>query len=329
MPKVSVILTNYNYAAYLPKRLDSIVQQTFQDFEVIYVDDASEDNSVEIARHYLPERSSTFIVNERNSGSPFRSWNKGVQQARGDYLWLAEADDWADPRFLAETVQIMQAHPGLGLVYCSSRIVDAQNRITGETISLTDDLDQQLWRQNFTMHGAQFCLQYLISRNVIHNASAVLIRRTSWDQAGQADENMRLAGDWLQWVKILEHADIGYTALPLNFFRTHAQSAREQVSQDFSDIVEYYQVLHYIAQHFTPSADTMSQAFEELFLRCMARRPKMSSLSHRHTLQQLCRIVQELGQYDPGILKTVLRFVRAGSKRKLKRLWNDLRREKP
>ena len=328
MPKVSIIIPNYNYAGYLPRRLHSILEQTYQDVEIIFVDDCSTDKSLEVAKEQLSGHQVEYILNNQNSGSPFKSWNKGVQRARGEYLWLAEADDWADPRFLAETSRMMEEHPQLGLVYCSSKTVDQQDNILGETISLTDDFDTELWRHNFTMDGARFCLNYLIYRNIIHNASAVLIRRTSWDRAGQADGSMRLTGDWLQWVKILEHADIGYIARPLNFFRSHPQCAREQVIRDYSDVPEMYQVLHYITQHFMPPAELKSQAFEKLFLACMARRPGISYFFHRQNLKRLFRIYQQVRQLDPDILQRLLRFTTASSQRKLKRLWEHSRKRR-
>src|SRR5690606_20133074 len=100
-PKVSVILPNYKHANYLQDRLDSIFNQTFQDFEVIILDDASTDNSLDVLEPYRNHpRTSHFIINETNTGSPFKQWKKGLEMARGEFVWIAESDDYCDLNFL-------------------------------------------------------------------------------------------------------------------------------------------------------------------------------------------------------------------------------------
>ena len=99
--KVSVIVPNYNYARYLPIRLESILNQTFKDFELILLDDASTDNSIQILENYRNHPNvSQLVVNKVNTGSPFQQWMKGILLARGEYIWIAEADDIADLQFL-------------------------------------------------------------------------------------------------------------------------------------------------------------------------------------------------------------------------------------
>ena len=103
-PKVSVIVPNYNHASYLKQRIDSILNQTFQDFEVIILDDCSTDNSLEVLSHYKNHNKvSHCVFNDTNSGSTFKQWDKGIQLAKGEWIWIAESDDWAEPEFL-ETI---------------------------------------------------------------------------------------------------------------------------------------------------------------------------------------------------------------------------------
>ena len=104
MPVVSVIVPNYNHAQFLPSRLDSILGQTFADFEVIYLDDASTDNSERVIAPFLEDRRIRVIRNTVNSGSAFKQWNRGVREARGEYVWIAEADDSAEPTLLSRLV---------------------------------------------------------------------------------------------------------------------------------------------------------------------------------------------------------------------------------
>ena len=107
-PKVSVIVPNYNHARYLKARIDSILNQTFQDFELILLDDCSTDNSVELLQSYAGHpHVSHIVLNDRNTGSPFLQWQKGIGLAQGEYVWIAESDDTAQPDFLSTTVAVL------------------------------------------------------------------------------------------------------------------------------------------------------------------------------------------------------------------------------
>ncbi|MEG2479884.1 MAG: glycosyltransferase family 2 protein, partial [Mucinivorans sp.] len=92
-PKVSIIVPSYNHAPYLKERLDSILGQTFRDFELIILDDSSTDNSQQIIEQYSSEpRVSHVVYNKINSGNTFVQWQKGVDLAQGEWIWIAESD---------------------------------------------------------------------------------------------------------------------------------------------------------------------------------------------------------------------------------------------
>lgn len=118
MVKVSVIVPNYNYARYLPIRIESILNQSFQDFELILLDDASTDNSIQILEKYRNNpHVSHIVINEENTGSPFQQWIKGVLLARGKYIWIAEADDVADSCFLEMCVESAESQENTSVCY--------------------------------------------------------------------------------------------------------------------------------------------------------------------------------------------------------------------
>ena len=121
-PQVSVVIPNYNHAPYLPQRIESVLNQTFRDFEVIILDDKSTDGSVEIIRRYSGDpRVVEIIVNEENSGSPFSQWKRGVEKAKGEWVWFAESDDYAEPDFLERMLSAV-AGDNVGLIYCDSMV---------------------------------------------------------------------------------------------------------------------------------------------------------------------------------------------------------------
>src|SRR6266403_3876930 len=106
-PRVSVVVPNYNHARFLRQRLDSIVGQTFQDFELILLDDCSTDESQSILREYATDSRVRLEFNEKNSGSTFKQWNKGARLARGKYVWIAESDDYADEGLVERLVRAL------------------------------------------------------------------------------------------------------------------------------------------------------------------------------------------------------------------------------
>ena len=111
---VSVIVPSYNHAQYLEARIESILNQEFEDFEVILLDDLSPDHSAEILERYRNHpKVSHCIINEKNSGSTFFQWNKGIQLAKGELIWIAESDDIAAPKFLEELVQSFEKNKNL------------------------------------------------------------------------------------------------------------------------------------------------------------------------------------------------------------------------
>lgn len=222
MPKVSVIIPNYNHAHFLEQRILSVLGQTFQDFEVILLDDASSDGSREVMDRYRAHSKVAHIeYNAANSGSPFAQWNKGVGLARGEFVWIAESDDYADSRFLEHMVPSLDADPGIGLVNCQSWVVDCDGQVTGLHHLYRGN---SRWTQDYRYSGKQECGEFLVHACTIPNASAVLFRRSAYLEAGQADVSYCQCGDWLMWARILMLHDIGFVATPLNYFRLHGEN---------------------------------------------------------------------------------------------------------
>jgi len=128
--KVSVIVPNYNYARHLKMRMDSIFGQRYPIYEVIVLDDASSDDSLQVLENLRIESGHDFklVVNRENSGSVVRQWLKGVELARGDLVWIAEADDFADPDFL-DHVASQFGDPDVVLAYSESRQVDGSGQV--------------------------------------------------------------------------------------------------------------------------------------------------------------------------------------------------------
>ena len=217
MPTVSVIVPNYCHAPYLEQRIESILQQTFQDFELILLDDCSTDGSREILERYRnhPKVSGIFY-NERNSGSPFKQWKKGLSKATGDYVWIAESDDFSSPCFLERCVRILDTRPDCSIVFTSSYIVDSHSRTIREEAPVKYPKHKQI------RFGSRFFLyRFLCPRNTIYNAGMALVRRSALP-AGDNYTQYRYCGDWLFWIQIVSGGgNVVYLAEPLNYYRVH------------------------------------------------------------------------------------------------------------
>lgn len=246
MPKVTVIIPNFNHGRFLEKRIQSVLNQTYQDFEVIYIDDASTDDSNEIFSKFEGDKRIRTVYNTNNSGIPFRQWNKGVRMAKGEYIWMAESDDYADERFLEQLVERLDKSPTVGLAYCQSWRIDEFDNIIGSWEEWTADLDQKRWKRDYVNNGRDECIRYQIMKNTIPNASAVLIRRSIYEKVGYADESMKFGGDWLMWIKMLLISDIAFLAEPLNYFRRHPETVMKRTVLTGIEQEEAYRILRYV-----------------------------------------------------------------------------------
>ncbi|MGH9735921.1 MAG: glycosyltransferase [Candidatus Acidiferrales bacterium] len=267
MPTVSVIVPNYNHARFLRQRIDSILAQTYQDFELILLDDCSTDDSREILDEYAREGQAGAPVphdirlefNEKNSGSPFKQWNKGVRMARGKYVWMAESDDYADPRFLERLVPVLENDTNVQFAYCRSRRVDPRGHV-GEFVdkaSLIPGLAPSRWTTDFCSDGREECTRCMVFACVVQNASAVLFRKSAYEEAGGADESLRICGDWKLWCSLLLAGKMAYVAEPLNFFRFHEGAARNQFGLWRAGIVEWLAVVRWILDRVEVSEATL------------------------------------------------------------------------
>lgn len=226
MPKVSVIVPNYNHAKFLKKRLDSILNQTYQDIEVIILDDCSPDDSQSIIANYADHpKVKEIIYNTENSGSTFFQWNKGIELATGELIWIAESDDMAEPELLETLIKPFEANHKLVLAYSQSTRMNDADEISGTWLDWTDNLDKQKrFKADFVMSGEEYIKCYLIYKNTIPNASAVLFKKQAYQQIGGAQPILKTTGDWEVWLRLLSVGEIFYCAKPLNNFRYHNNS---------------------------------------------------------------------------------------------------------
>lgn len=227
-PRVSVVVPNYNYARYLVERLESIASQTLPVYEIIVLDDASTDDSADVLADVAGSIEMRLIANETNSGSVFRQWLKGVGAASGDFVWIAEADDLADPQFL-ETVMRGFTDESFVMSYCQSQQIDgAGNVLANDYLDYVADISSERWRKPFAAGAQEELRNGLAVKNTIPNVSAVVFRREALLKAlsNGVEEiaSFRIAGDWLTYLMVLQEGRLAFNPEALNRHRRHQGS---------------------------------------------------------------------------------------------------------
>ncbi len=270
-PRVSAIVPNFNYASYLGQRLDSILKQSVTDLELLLLDDASTDASRGVWTPYTRDPRVRVFTQEQNSGNPFQQWNAGAARAAGEFLWFAEADDYAAPLFLERLLAALDAAPNAALAYCQSIAVDAKGTALRRLDTRTRNLDPERWTQDFTMSGRAFCERYLLVKNVVPNASAVVVRRAAFEASGGAVQHFRLSGDWITWAQVALEGDVCFVAEPLNYFRRHPGSVRGAAEREGLQTLEAYRVVSHLRERLGWSRARIGPVYQRLFRKWIRR----------------------------------------------------------
>ncbi|WP_312420737.1 glycosyltransferase family 2 protein [Anaerospora hongkongensis] len=234
--KISVVVPNYNYEQYLSRRLQTIFSQKYPIYEIIFLDDVSGDDSVELAKDLLEEfyGLTRIVVNDTNSGSPFKQWVKGVELSQGDFIWIAEADDYASPLMLPNLMEAFEADKEIVLSFCDSLLVDEQGDWAGFGSDMQTDLVhvRRGGIRGGIYNGQEFVQEYMSTFNSIPNVSAVVIRKNAISKM-QIENVMpfKQYGDWYFYLFLLKQGKVAYHATPMNFFRRQSQSVSVTMSQ--------------------------------------------------------------------------------------------------
>lgn len=238
-PLVSVIIPNYNHARYLDLRLYTVLNQTYQNFEVIILDDKSTDNSLEIiAKYQNNPHISQIIVNEVNSGSPFKQWDKGINMAKGDLIWIAESDDYNELNFLQELITEWRKHKNIVLAYSSY-------------VKFHDDEYIYLReRRNQIFSGISFVKKRLSRSCVICNASGVIFSRKVYNIVNKDFLKFKNSGDYMFWVSLLQYGALLKVNKNLTYFRQSSTSVTGKAERMGDSAREDKKILDYIEKKY-------------------------------------------------------------------------------
>lgn len=242
--KVSVVVPNYNYERYIDERLDSILKQTYPIYEVIVLDDCSTDDSRAVIDAYKGKYPHLFrtCYNKENSGNVFKQWKKGFLAAKGDYVWIAEADDLCSPDMLSNIMAYMEKDEEIVLGYTQSKMIDENGTLLGDNyFCWTDDISTADWQKDYVMDAMDEIKEHLAVKNTIPNVSAVVFRNR--DMSSLLDDSLqyKVAGDWVFYVNLLKRGGkTAFIAKNCNMHRRHTGSVTDalKLEQHFKEICD-------------------------------------------------------------------------------------------
>lgn len=248
--KISVVIPNYNYEKFLLQRIYSILNQKEKIYEVIILDDVSTDNSRELIDKLEKELKDYInikkVYNNKNSGSAFKQWRKGFEEATGDYIWIAEADDYCDKEFLNNITKPLKRDKDIVISYSDTAFIDKDGIVVMKTIKPEIDiLNTKHWNKNFINNGLDEIKDYAYLNCTIANVSSVLFKKGNYKKFFEKAGEFKQAGDWLFYIYVMSTGKIAYTNRALNYYRIHGNNVTSVTKKQnhFNEIVSIHKII--------------------------------------------------------------------------------------
>jgi glycosyltransferase involved in cell wall biosynthesis len=212
-PKLSVVIASYNHQDYIAQTLKSLERQTFQDFEIIMVDDGSTDRTIQVARSTA---SRAQIVTQPNQGV-VAARNHGMSLAKGEYICFIDSDDVVLPERFERQIAALDADPGLGLVFADALIIDSQGRQIGKFSDVYPVVPGDV-AEMLVLH---YCFTPMIT---------VMVRMDVLKKTGPFEKPGPIS-DYMKWIEITNLSKAYYDPKPLGYWRRHQHSTSRQANK--------------------------------------------------------------------------------------------------
>ena len=211
-PLVSVVIPTYNSGRYIRDAVDSVLGQTYENIEVIFIDDGSTDDTKDILQQYGSKIRYVF----QNNAGPSAARNNGIKLSSGEMVAFLDADDIWMPNKLELQVALMQQYNAVGLVGCGRYTIDSSGRIIAGPFITENCKDMRALLQNIMVRP-------------MLGTPTVLIRRECFNKVGLFDESLRGAEDWKMWIKFAKCYQIRFVEEPLVMIRVHEANTSTNV----------------------------------------------------------------------------------------------------
>jgi len=288
-PLVSVVIPVYNVARYIEEAIHSVLQQTFTGFEIIVVDDASPDNSIELVNAINDSR--IKIISQANRGLA-GARNTGIRHAKGEFIAFLDSDDYWQPEKLAQHIKLMQHNTHCGVSFSASLFVDENS--------------QSLNKIQAPLKQADYTASDIFCRNPIGNGSAPVIRKDILEKIAfntddkpdtqYFDETLKQSEDVECWTRIAltTHTEFHYLNQPLTYYRLNHSGLSANVEKQFQTWQSVLDKITNYAPDFAQQYGTLAKAYQ---LRYLARRQIFEGQA-----KQACQLVCQALKTDKRIL---------------------------
>lgn len=300
MPKVSIVLVNYNHASYLDERITSILSQTYQDFELLIIDNGSTDESLKVIEKYQKDPRVKLQAYSTNA-LPYKRWNDSIALTKGEYLMLVCADDSCHPQQLEKLVEKLDQYPLANIAYSQSLEIDEESNQLRSAQYWTAELDENRWSADFIDSGENEC-RYLYFKCSIINIGAILMRRSAFVEVGMFDTNMRYSSDWMLYARILANTEqVIFLSESLNYYRRNTTTF---VPNQGAFLEARVQILHYLFQMIKAPEDFLEKIYDPT-LRWWFE----LAMSGKTSLSQNWKIFKFMHSIEPSICYRVIKYL--------------------
>ncbi|NHN90570.1 glycosyltransferase [Acetobacter sicerae] len=269
-PLVSAIIPNYNHAEFLQQRFESILNQSYENIEIIFLDDYSQDGSLEIAEKFqeqYPEKIKIFS-NESNSGNVFRQWRKGADAAQGEILWICESDDFADDNFVEKLVGHF-VDPSVQIAFGRIQYCDRQGHFQDGLDGYRERAQAGIWDATLVKPAGWWFTNAFAVSNVIANVGGCLIRRHDVrDEVWEKAQQFHVLGDWYLYAEWAAGGQIVYSPDAIAHFRQHEKNTSVNSFKTARFYQEHQELIEYLRrkwgvddEHVARFADALKSTF--------------------------------------------------------------------
>ena len=314
-PRVTVIVPNYNHARFLPERLNSIYCQTYGNFEVILLDDASSDESVSVLKEYAILHSDRTIChfNETNSGGVFYQWKRGLEIASGDLIWIAESDDFCSPDFLSELVRFFRNNAVMLAFSRTDFVMGSPLSRIWTSEAYWSEVGFDPGAEPVIMPANEVVRCVWCARNIAPNVSGVLFRNPGKLAILDDPEwlRLRMCGDWVFYLSIIRGGLVGYSPAVTNFYRQHPQNTSIGTHDKDLYYEEHEITARYLARLYQLEEGDLRRHEEVLYRHwCMKRGP--DSRAQFEKLFDIDKVQRERQKRKPNIAVAIYALVPGG-----------------
>lgn len=235
--KVSVVVPNYNYERFLIQRIYSILNQDYKIYELIILDDCSKDNSRELITEIELKLKKYINIkkeyNKENSGTAFKQWKKGFELISGDYIWIAEADDYCEKNMLSSLMKYIEKDEEIVLGYVDTSFINTYGVRTMKTIKPEIDIQKSgHWENDFVNDGVEEIKEYSYLNCTIANVSSCVIKKGDYEEYLKLSSDFKQAGDWLFYINVMKQGKILFINNPLNYYRVHGNNVTSTTKKE-------------------------------------------------------------------------------------------------